>query len=93
MITLSVLGPLGNGFDLGGKRIIVVGGGIGVPPMYYAAKTAAGEVSAVLGFRTKQKMFLTDAFRSVCRAVDITTDDGSFGTRGFVTDLLKRAPR
>jgi dihydroorotate dehydrogenase electron transfer subunit len=55
-----------------------------------AAKNAAGEVSAVLGFRTKDRMLLTDEFRSVCRTVDIATDDGSFGVHGFVTDPLEK---
>jgi dihydroorotate dehydrogenase electron transfer subunit len=87
---LDVLGPLGRGFDCGGKRIIVVGGGIGVPPLLYAAKSATGDVTAVLGFRDAGKVMLEDAFTAVCSAVEVTTDDGSYGECGFVTAPLER---
>lgn len=87
---LDILGPLGNGFDLGGKNIILVGGGIGVPPMLFAARTVAGRATALLGFRDKNGVILGDAFRSLCRNVMITTDDGSCGIHGPVTLPLKK---
>ncbi len=88
--SLDMLGPLGNGFDLSGKNIILVGGGIGVPPMLYAARSCSGLSTAVLGFRNTDCVILGDAFRSVCSETIISTDDGSFGENGPVTLPLKR---
>lgn len=87
---LDLLGPLGNGFDLPGKNVIVVGGGIGVPPLLYAAKSSPGTVTAILGFRDSDRLMLKDEFEALCQEVDITTDDGSFGIHGFVTDPLAK---
>jgi dihydroorotate dehydrogenase electron transfer subunit len=87
---IDVLGPLGNGFDLSGKKMIVVGGGIGVPPMLFASRKAEGEVTAVLGFRDRSCVIMADEFRRVCGSVHISTDDGSFGEKGPVTYPLKR---
>lgn len=88
--TLDLLGPLGNGFSLNGKNIILIGGGIGVPPMLLAARSSAGQTTAILGFRNKDGVILGDAFRSICKDVVISTDDGSFGEKGPVTLPLKR---
>ncbi|SHH95017.1 dihydroorotate dehydrogenase electron transfer subunit [Sporobacter termitidis DSM 10068] len=89
---LDVLGPLGRGFDLSHKNIIVVGGGIGVPPMLFAAR-AAGAKAAVLGFRSRENAILAEEFRDVCEAVYITTDDGSLGEHGTVAGPLERLLR
>lgn len=87
---LDILGPLGNGFDLGGRNIILVGGGIGVPPMLFSARAAAGRATALLGFRDKSCVILNDAFKSFCQNVIIATDDGSCGVQGPVTLPLKK---
>lgn len=87
---LDILGPLGNGFQLSGKHIILVGGGIGVPPMLFAARKAPGRVTAILGFRNCENVLLEDAFKKTCNNVIITTDDGSYGMRGTVTAPLEK---
>jgi dihydroorotate dehydrogenase electron transfer subunit len=90
--TLDVLGPLGNGFDITalGERPIFIGGGIGVPPMLACAQSACdmgAKPYAVLGFRTKDAVILEDDFKAVCPTV-VTTDDGTYGRHGFVTDAM-----
>ena len=87
---LNVLGPLGTGFSLEGRRILLVGGGLGVPPLLFTAREAIGQVSAVLGFGSARNVILRDTFRDVCDQVFITTADGSVGEKGFVTDPLAR---
>jgi dihydroorotate dehydrogenase electron transfer subunit len=87
---LDLLGPLGRGFDLSGKNLILVGGGIGVPPMLFAARACNRTATAILGFRNKGCIILKDKFASVCRDVIITTDDGSYGDQGPVTLQLKK---
>ena len=91
--TLDVLTGLGNGYDLtkAGDRPLLLGGGVGVPPMYLLAKKlrAAGKsVSVVLGFNKKDEVFYEDEFRALGCDVTVTTADGSYGTKGFVTDAL-----
>jgi len=83
--TLDILGPLGNGFTMPDGNIVVVGGGIGTPPLLFAADSARGGVTAVLGFRDESKIILKREFESVCDKVYITTDDGSAGIHGIVT--------
>ena len=83
-------GPLGHGFDVSGSRLLLIGGGIGAPPLLYAARKAAGSVAAVLGFRTAGCVILQDEFKSTCDTVCLTTDDGTAGEHGFVTDVSKR---
>ena len=90
---LDVLTGLGNGYDLtkAGDHPLLLGGGVGVPPLYLLAKKLTGQgkkVSAVLGFNTKEEVFAGEAFRALGCAVTVTTADGSCGTRGFVTDAL-----
>lgn len=87
---LDFLGPLGRGFDLSYKKIIAVGGGIGVPPMLFVARSAPGRVSAVLGFRNKENIILEENFRSACHEVYMTTDDGSAFEHGTAVLPLKR---
>jgi dihydroorotate dehydrogenase electron transfer subunit len=87
--TLDILGPLGNGFDLPDGDVILVGGGVGVPPLLYAAKSIQGRVTSILGFRDKDKMLLLDAFKNACEEVYVTTDDGSYGIHGTVIRPLE----
>jgi len=85
---LDVLGPLGNGFKLPEGNVIIVGGGIGVPPLFYVADSAPSGVAAVLGFRSSDRVILLNAFESVCDSVVVTTDDGSAGVHGSVAEPL-----
>ena len=90
---MDMIAPLGNGFSLdpvrSGGRVVVVGGGIGVPPMLETAKSCEN-VTAILGFRSYGNIILADEFRSVCCDVIICTDDGSVGEKGIVTAPLRR---
>jgi len=90
---LSVLTGLGNGYDLSksGDKPLLIGGGVGVPPMYLTAKKLLAEgkkVSVILGFNTKSEVFYEDRFRALGADVTVTTVDGSYGKKGFVTDAL-----
>ena len=92
--TLDILTGLGNGYDLtvSGQKPVLLGGGVGVPPMYMLARKLIEEgkqVHVVLGFNTKQEVFYEDAFRKLGADVTVTTVDGSYGKKGFVTDVLK----
>ena len=91
---LDVLTGLGNGYDLSeaGEAPLLIGGGVGVPPMYLLAKDliAAGKsVSVILGFNTKDEIFYEEEFRALGAKVLVTTVDGSYGIKGFVTDAMK----
>ncbi len=86
--TVEILGPLGNGFPLEEGHAIVVGGGIGVPPMLELAKQLTGTVTAVMGYRNDD-LFLTEEFTDVAAELIIATDDGSVGTHGTVVDAIK----
>ena len=89
--TLDVLGLLGNGFDMRPEdRYLLVGGGIGVPPMRGCAQYSGGRSTAILGFRSRDKAILTDLFEKECAAVHIATDDGSLGYHGFVDALVRQ---
>lgn len=85
--TLDVVGPLGNGFTQKEGRSILIGGGIGIPPMLALAKELKGEVTVVLGYRDKD-LFLKDEFESYAKII-ISTEDGSVGTKGNVIDAIK----
>lgn len=92
---LDVLCGLGNGFDVTkaeGKRAAVIGGGVGVPPMYDVARRLIKNgvrVTAILGFATKEAAFYIDEFKALGAEVLVTSDDGTLGIKGFVTDALK----
>lgn len=91
---IDVLTGLGNGYDLslGGDAPLLVGGGVGVPPLYMLAKKLIGEgkkVSVILGFNTKDEIFYEDEFKALGASVKVTTVDGSYGIKGFVTDAMK----
>ncbi len=90
---LDVLTGLGNGYDLSlsGEHPVLLGGGVGVPPLYLLAKRLVKEgkkVSVVLGFNTKSEIFCEEEFKSLGCSVTVCTADGSYGTKGFVTDAL-----
>ena len=91
--TLDVLTGLGNGYDLApaGASPLLIGGGVGVPPLYLLARRLreqGREVTAVLGFRTAKEVFAAEDFRTLGCRVTVTTEDGSEGVRGFVTGAL-----
>ena len=91
--TLDVLTGLGNGYDTAkcGKHALLLGGGVGVPPLYGLCKALVFEgkhVSVVLGFNTKDEVFYEAEFRALGVDVTVTTVDGSYGVKGFVTDAL-----
>lgn len=91
--TLDLLTGLGNGYDLtlSGDKPLLLGGGVGVPPMYALAKALAGEgktVSVILGFNKESEVFYEEEFKALGCAVTVTTADGSYGKKGFVTDAL-----
>ena len=101
MLFRSCLMGLGNGFDLSvcGEHVLLVGGGVGTPPMYGLAKElirTGKRVSVVLGFNSANDVFYSDEFKALkclkdgCNIdVRVSTVDGSFGTKGFVTDCLE----
>jgi len=86
---LDILGPLGNGFTMPEGKIIIVGGGVGTPPMLLAAENAKNGSAAILGFRSADRIILIDEFKKACDQVIITTDDGSEGIHGAVTKPLE----
>ncbi len=91
---LDLLTGLGNGFDpaVECRRPLLVGGGVGVPPLYRLAKelSARGrEVTVALGFNTAAEIFYEDEFRALGAKVFVSTADGSKGTKGFVTDAIR----
>ena len=88
---IDVLGPLGNGFDLPdpSKKLLFVGGGIGIYPLYFAAEVFSGQSVALLGFKSKAHVSFESEFAGHTGETYITTDDGSYGKKGFVTDMLK----
>lgn len=89
---LDLMGPLGNGFTLldPSCHAIVVGGGIGVPPMLQTALHYGPNATAVLGFRSADKIVLTQDFADAGCPVELCTDDGSAGFHGVVTEPLRR---
>jgi dihydroorotate dehydrogenase electron transfer subunit len=92
--TLDLLVGLGNGFDTSksGDAPLLLGGGVGVPPMYGLCKRLLDEgkkVTVVLGFNTKDEVFYENHFRRLGCEVIVTTVDGSHGEKGFVTDAMK----
>lgn len=90
---LDVLTGLGNGYDLTlcGEKPLLLGGGVGVPPMYMLAKQLIEQgrsVSVILGFNTKTEVFYENEFKTLGCDVTVITVDGSYGEKGFVTDAL-----
>ena len=90
---LDILTGLGNGYDLtlSGEKPVLMGGGVGVPPMYNLAKKLIAQgkkVSVILGFNTQSEIFYENEFKALGCDVTVTTVDGSYGVKGFVTDAL-----
>lgn len=87
---LNVLGPLGNGFSItADDRLLLVGGGIGVPPLLGQAAYTAKKATAVLGFRSADRAMLVEDYRDYCAEVYLCSDDGSLGRHGFVDAQLR----
>ncbi len=92
--SLDILTGLGNGYDLtvSGEKPVLLGGGVGVPPMYNLAKKLIAEgkkVSVILGFNTKNEIFYEEEFKNLGCDVTVTTVDGSYGVKGFVTTAME----
>ena len=90
---LDILTGLGNGFDTSksGDKPLLIGGGVGVPPMYGLCRKLISEgkkVSVVLGFNSSDDVFYKEEFEKIGAEVFVSTVDGSYGTKGFVTDIL-----
>ena len=88
---VDMLVGLGNGYDLSraGERPLLIGGGVGVPPLYMLARVLreqGKQVRVILGFNTKDEVFYEEEFRALGCEVEVTTADGSYGTKGFVTE-------
>ena len=84
---------LGNGYDtsLCSDKPLLIGGGVGVPPMYQLCRKLRSEgkdVQVILGFGSKDEVFCEDEFKSLGATVYVATADGSYGTKGFVTDVM-----
>ncbi|MDY6180350.1 MAG: dihydroorotate dehydrogenase electron transfer subunit, partial [Candidatus Faecousia sp.] len=91
--TLDILTGLGNGYDLtpAGDAPLLIGGGVGVPPLYHLAKCLLSQgkaVSVILGFNTKEEIFFEEEFKALGCTVTVTTVDGSYGVKGFVNNAL-----
>lgn len=91
---LDILTGLGNGYDLtlSGSNPVLIGGGVGVPPMYLLAKRLIEKgikPTVILGFNNKDEIFYEKEFADLGLEVLVTTVDGSYGIKGFVTDALK----
>ncbi len=92
--SLDLLLSLGNGFDTSksGQNPLIIGGGVGVPPLYALCKRLIAEgkkPSVILGFNTKTEIFYEDEFKNLGADVTVCTADGSYGIKGFVTDAMK----
>ena len=91
---LDILTGLGNGFTTqpGSEKPLVIGGGVGAPPMYGVAKHLVEKglkPTVILGFTSKDDVFYEEEFKALGCEVYVTTNDGSYGTKGFVTDVIK----
>ncbi len=92
---LDILVGLGNGYDLSvcGEKPLLIGGGVGVPPLYNLCKklVATGkDVSVILGFNTADEVFYEEEFKALGARVSVATVDGSYGEKGFVTDVMQK---
>ncbi|MBP3579876.1 MAG: dihydroorotate dehydrogenase electron transfer subunit [Clostridia bacterium] len=92
---LDILTGLGNGFDIDkcGERVLLIGGGVGVPPMYYLAKKLlenGRQVTMIMGFNKESEIFCKDEFEALGVKTLVTTVDGSVGIKGFVTNAMSQ---
>jgi len=89
----DIAGPLGNPSEIKKYgRVVVIGGGVGIAPLLpisRAWKKAGNEITAILGARSRNLLFFVEEFKKIAQIVYLTTDDGSLGKKGFVTDVLK----
>ncbi len=91
---VDTLAGLGNGYDLtkAGDAPLLIGGGVGIPPLYGLSKALISQgkaVTVILGFNTKEEVFYEREFRALGASVHVSTVDGSYGVKGFVTDVMK----
>ena len=91
---LDVLSGLGNGFDpaLSGEKPLLVGGGVGIPPLYLLCRRLVQrgvQPAVILGFNTREEVFLETEFRALGASVTVLTADGSYGKKGLVTDGIR----
>ena len=91
---LDILSGLGNGYDTSksGQNPVLIGGGVGVPPMYMLCKRIIAEgkkATVILGFNSADEVFMVEEFKKTGAELLVATADGSVGTKGFVTDILK----
>jgi len=90
---LDFAGPLGRASNLDGKqRVLCIGGGVGAAPLYPQVKylhEQGAHVDVIIGARSKEYIILEDEMRKLSRNIYVSTDDGSYGYKGFVTDILK----
>ena len=92
---LDILVGLGNGYftEFAGDSPLLIGGGVGVPPLYNLAKNLIAQgkkVTVILGFNTKSEIFYENEFKDLGAEVLVSTVDGSYGVKGFVTDAIKQ---
>lgn len=90
--TLSLFGPCGTGFPVEDREVLLIGGGVGVPPLLETAKQYKKKnqkITVVLGFNSEQDIILEDAFKAFTNEIYIATMDGSIGTKGTVLDAIK----
>lgn len=93
---LNALAPCGNGFSIADKHnetVVLVGGGVGVPPLHYLGrklKEQNNKVITIIGFQSKEHVFYEEEFKVFSDETIVVTDDGSYGEKGFVTDALKK---
>ncbi|MEK6977028.1 MAG: dihydroorotate dehydrogenase electron transfer subunit [Candidatus Hydrothermarchaeota archaeon] len=89
---VGLRGPYGRGFKIAGERLLLVGGGVGMVPLTVLAEKArerGKEVTAVIGARTKTEVLFADRIKAAGGEVLVATDDGTEGTKGFTTDVLR----
>ncbi|MGB9695148.1 MAG: sulfide/dihydroorotate dehydrogenase-like FAD/NAD-binding protein [Caldisericaceae bacterium] len=90
----DVAGPLGNASEIENfGKVVCVGGGVGIAPVYPIArklKSKGNDVITIIGYRSKDYVFWEDKMRAASETLHIATNDGSYGEKGFVTDVLKR---
>ncbi len=87
---INIISPLGRGFEINPKKkTAFIGGGIGVPPMLYSARQCGENAIVIIGFRNKEAVILEEDFKKLGCRVILTTDDGSYGLHGFVTQPLE----
>lgn len=85
---LDVMGPLGHGFEVKGNKPVIIGGGIGVFPLYKLSKQVNADV--FLGFRDKSLVVMEDEFKAVSKSVTVGTDNGTYGYNGYVANAMEQ---